>query len=114
MPEPPARTIPFIVCRFLFIVVFLGVRVAWVTEKLGVFGLRPGLGTAYGRFMGWPTARNLREYFRIVFVVSALFSQYNRFLDCEKMRKGRNGRKLARCACGVEGWPAARNSGKSF
>ena len=53
--------------------------------------------------MGWPAAKywvacgqksgkiyleNLREYFRIVFAVSALFSQYNRFLDCEKTRKG--------------------------
>ena len=40
------------------------------------------------------------------FAVSALFSQHNRFLDCEKMRKGRNGRKLlaeragVRVACG--------------
>ena len=31
---------------------------------------------------------NLREYFRIVSAVSALFSQLNRFLDCEKTRKG--------------------------
>jgi len=46
---------------------------------------------------------NLREYFSIVFVDSALFSQYNRFLDCEKRRKRQNWTKMARCASGVEG-----------
>ena len=40
--------------------------------------------------------------FRIVSAVSALFSQYNRFLDCEKMRKGRNWTKMD------EIWLAAR------
>ena len=35
---------------------------------------------------GWPVARNLREHFRIVFAVSALFSQF-------RIRRGRAGVK---------------------
>ena len=59
---------------------------------------RAGLRMACGQKSEKIYLENLRKYFRIVSAVSALFSQYNRFLDCEKMRNGRNGRKLARCA----------------
>ena len=53
---------------------------------------------ACGQKSGKIFLENLRKYFRIVSAVSALFSQYNRFLDCEKTRKRRNWTKIARCA----------------
>jgi len=62
-------------------------------RMFGGVGLRPMDGVACGQKSGKIFLENLREYFRVVFAVSALFSQYNRFLDCEKMRKGRKGRK---------------------
>ena len=70
--------------------------------NLGVLGLRPMDGVACGQKSEKIYFENLREYFRIVSAVSALFSQYNRFLDCEKTRKRRNWTKMDKI------WLAAR------
>jgi len=70
-----------------------------------VFGLRPMDGVACGQKSEKIYFENPREYFRIVSAVSALFPQYNRFLDCEKMRKGRNWAKIGSLReGGGEGW----------
>jgi len=47
---------------------------------------------------------NLREYFRIVSAVFALFSQYNRFLGIAKRRgRGEIGQKLLAVRAGLRG-----------
>ena len=88
-----------------------GGRVCCGHAKLGVLGLRPGVwvlglrpidGVACGQKSGKIRVENLRKYFRGVFVVSALFSQFNFFFG---LRKKTEWAKLG------ENWLAARGRG---
>ena len=49
---------------------------------------------ACGQKFGKILVENLREYFRVVFAVSALFSQYNHFFGLRKDAKGAKGAKI--------------------
>ena len=57
-------------------------------RMFGGVGLRPMDGVACGQKSGKIFLENLREYFRIVFAVFALFSQYNSFFGLRKDAKG--------------------------
>ena len=82
---------------------------------LGVLGLRPMDGVACGQKSGKIWVENLREYFRGVFVVFALLSQSDclSFWIAKRRERGEIRQKWLAARAGGEGWPAARNLGKS-
>ena len=63
-------------------------------QMFGGVDLRPMDGVACGQKSGKIFLENLREYFRVVFVVFALFSQYNHFFGLRKDAKGAKRAKI--------------------